>query len=767
VVNPLHEQFLIEARELIEHATEDLIALEREGDAPERIDRVFRAFHTLKGSAGVVELPALALILHAAEDLLTAIRNGSLAASPAIIDRALACLDQVSRWVDAFETDAALPPSAGGEAQAFAAEIRSFLPEHAASGALPPRPALDQTAPPDWALRLFESCRARIMGGIGQDVTGLCAVSYEPAIDCFFNGDDPLRLMQQIPDLLAFRLEPREPWASLADLDPYRCNLRLQAICGASQAEVASIFRLSADQVRIAALPLPEPRQGTTASEEPAARELVRMVIEEQWRILAAAESAEDQVGRIGAAVRAAANALRHGRHEDLAQRVEHTGAAALSGNDAASLRAVLDEALAALAADTAVKDAVPHGAPAAAGREVGLEGVASRLVRVDERRIDALVGLAGELVVAKNALSHLAKRLEEEHENPELGRAAGREHEAIGKLASEIHAAVLRLRMVPIGPLFRSFPRLVRDTTRELGKKARLIIQGESIEADKTIIDSLFEPLLHLVRNALDHGIETPEERFAGGKDETATLTLRAAQMGDRLVVEVADDGRGVDPSVIRSHAQQRRLLPDQELAALSDEHVIDLIFRAGFSTSAKVSDISGRGVGMDAVRTAVEGLAGRVSLRSRPGSGTTVRVDLPVNIAMSRIMVVRAGGQYFGIPMEAVIETLRLGADRVAHVKNNEGFVLRDRVIPICQLTELMNLSGLPSPDGAAKLLVVTEAGGKAAALEVEAIHDRLDVVIKPLRGVLAGARGYSGTTFLGDGRVLLILDLKELLP
>jgi two-component system chemotaxis sensor kinase CheA len=384
----------------------------------------------------------------------------------------------------------------------------------------------------------------------------------------------------------------------------------------------------------------------------------------------------------------------------------------------------------------------------------------------VDEVKIDALVNLAGELIVAKNGIAHLAKRLQDEVGDHDLARAVRREHDTIERLAGEMHAAILQLRMVPVAQVFRSFPRLVRDMSQRLEKKVRLVTHGETTESDKAVVDRLFEPLLHLVRNALDHGIESPEQRRSAGKDEGATITMQASRVGDRLVVEVVDDGRGIDPAIVRRRARERGIIADDELAALPDEQVIDLIFSAGFSTAAEVSDISGRGVGMDVVRATVERIGGRASVTSRFGVGTTVRLDLPMNIALSRIMVVEAGGQMFGIPMDAVTETVRLGRDRISRIKNNDGFVLRDRVVPICSLAELMKLPAGPTPAADTRLVLVTEISGKVTALEIDAIQDRLEVVLKPLQGLLANARGYAGTTLLGDGRVLLVLDLKEVL-
>jgi two-component system, chemotaxis family, sensor kinase CheA len=306
-----------------------------------------------------------------------------------------------------------------------------------------------------------------------------------------------------------------------------------------------------------------------------------------------------------------------------------------------------------------------------------------------------------------------------------------------------------------------------VRDISRQLGKKVELVTRGEGTEADKTIVDRLFEPLVHLVRNAVDHGIESPGERRAAGKPENATVSIEASRIRDRFLVRVADDGRGIDPAVVRRMASEKRMMSPEELAALADEQVVELIFSPGFSTTSEVSDISGRGIGMDVVRSAIEQIGGRVSLQSRAGIGTTVQIDLPTTIAMSRIMVVETGGQLFGISMDAVSETVRVTPDRISQIKNNNGFLFRDRVVPIVALAELMKLPTQNKGSAVAKLLVVMEAGGKIAALEIDAIHDRLDVMLKPMQGLLAGARGYVGTTLLGSGQVLLVLDIKELLP
>ncbi len=486
--------------------------------------------------------------------------------------------------------------------------------------------------------------------------------------------------------------------APLADLDPFACNLRLLAICGADSAAISNIFRLVPDQVRIVEIPADAwPRVLAVKAADDDASAVVRAVIAEQRRVLQIASAPEDFVGRVGAAARAAANALRHGERADLAAGVERAEATALAQGSTAPLVSALAAILERPDVATTTVDAPAVDLATAPADES--ERRVSRSLRVDEAKIDALVNLAGELIVRKNGFAHLAKRAEDAGTDSDFAHALRREHEAVERLAGELHAAILQLRMVPVAQVFRSFPRLVRDMALRLDKKVELVTRGEATELDKTIVDRLFEPLLHLVRNALDHGIESTEQRRAAGKPETAVITMQAARSGDRFVLEVIDDGRGIDPATVRRRARERDLMALDELAALSDEQVLDLIFSAGFSTAAEVSDISGRGVGMDVVRATAAQMGGHVSVSSRVGAGTTVRLDLPLNIALSRIMVVEAGQQVFGIPLDAVMETVRLTPDRISQIKSNAGFVLRDRIVPICSLAEAMNLPASPT--------------------------------------------------------------------
>jgi two-component system, chemotaxis family, sensor kinase CheA len=770
-VSALQEQFVTEARELIRQATDDLIALERDGASPERIDRVFRAFHTLKGSAGVVELPAMSIMLHAAEDLLAGVRQGTLGGGPDIIDAALACLDLVSRWVDDFDATGALPAQAGEDGRVLAERLRSFLPAEPgqprpAPAAAPKSTAGIEAGLPEWAASMIAAERDAMASRMPESASALWAISYQPIAGCFYNGDDPLQLMRQVPDLLAFHIEPVGPFAPLSDIDPYACNLSLQAISAGDRDELARIFRLVPDQVQITGIPL-DALAVTMPVAHDANQTLIRSVIEAQCELLRVSDRTDDFAGCTGAAARVATNALRHAGQPQLANMVQRAGATAVAQRDAGPLLTALEKALVAFAAVRPAAVAQDSDGPGTGAPPSATERPAERVLRVSEAKIEALVNLAGELVVAKNALAHSARRVEQDFGGHEVARSIRRDHDAIDRLAAELHGTILQLRMVPVAQVFRSLNRLVRDVSRQLGKNVGLVTSGETAEADKTIVDRLFEPLVHLVRNAVDHGIESPGQRRAAGKSETATILIAASTIGDRFLIEVTDDGRGIDPAAVRRKASEKQLVPADELATLTNERVIGLVFAPGFSTAAEVSDISGRGIGMDVVRTVIEQIGGRVSLASRIGTGTTVRLDLPMTIAMYRIMVVEAGGQMFGVSMDAVSETVRITPDRISRIKNNLGFVLRDRVVPIVSLAQLMKLPEREKDAAAARLFVVMETAGKIAALEIDAIRDRLDVVLKPMQGLLENARGYAGTTLLGDGQVLLVLDLKELLP
>jgi two-component system chemotaxis sensor kinase CheA len=386
------------------------------------------------------------------------------------------------------------------------------------------------------------------------------------------------------------------------------------------------------------------------------------------------------------------------------------------------------------------------------------------RTLRVDAERIDRLADLADDLVIAKNGLADLAAQAEQLQGGQALSQALKGRQAQLDRLVGDLHATIGKARLVPLGAMFGRFPRLVREIARSLDKTVTLETTGGEVEVDKAIVDGLFEPLVHVLRNALDHGVEPASQRRASGKSDVATIRLSARVEADQVVIEVSDDGAGVDPAGVREVAVRRGLLTSEAADALEDDAAVDLIFTPGFSTAAQVSALSGRGVGMDVVRDAALRLGGKVAVRSVKGQGATIRFVLPVTMVLTKVMVVTCGAERYGLALDTVIETTRVSADRIVAVRAGRAFLLRDQVTPLVDLGVLV---GAAAPkEKAAERVIVARVQGELVGFAVDAIIDRMDAAVRPMTGLLAGAPGVLGATLLSDGAVLMILDLAELI-
>jgi len=713
-MNEFIEQFLLEARELVEQATGDLLALEETPEDRERLGGAFRAFHTLKGSAGIVDFDAMARALHAAEDMLARVRAGDVPVTPALIGDGLTCLDQVVQWLDQMQVDGEPPVNAEAAADAIVARF-------AASRA-------DEAPPPSANTAWLDDLLAHGAAFAGQART---AVRYTPDADSFFRAEDPAAVIGALPGLVLLDLEPNGALEPLDAIDPFACRLIFSALSTTVAEDVERFLRPYRDQAVI--ISLVEPGAIPAAA---------RAVLEAQLGLLA--EPAEDgRPGRIAAAGRVAANVLRHlGRHTD----AERIGA---STDPAQAIRAILGDPA----------SEVPASVP------TSLTGQETRVLRVDVERIDALVKLVGEFTVLKNALGHAAGLARDGGDATVLAALLKDQHARLGRLTDTLQQSVLSIRVLPLRHVFQRFSRLVREMAATSGKSVRLVTEGEATEADKAIVESLFEPLLHMVRNAVDHGVEPAEAREAAGKPPTATLWLRGAREGDKVLIDVEDDGRGVDVDRVRRVAAEHGVATPEVIAAMSDAEAAELIFAPGFSTTSEVTSLSGRGVGMDAVRTSIRRLGGAVSLLNRPGRGVRVRATLPLTVIMTRLMIVEAGGEIYGVPMDAVVETAKVPREHIAPLGSMRAVVLRDRTIPVLDLAEALGEPRV-APLKTDAILVVVAADNQLGCLEVDRLGERIDVMLKPMDGLLAEMPGIAGTTLLGDGRVLIVLDLPELL-
>ncbi|KAA0582291.1 chemotaxis protein CheA [Azospirillum sp. B21] len=732
-MSELFDQFIVEAQDLLETAGGALLALERDPADRASVDELFRAFHTLKGASALFDMAPFTRLVHAGEDTLSLLRDGRRALTPELADPLFRVLDQCARWVAALETAGALPDDAPTAADAL---VRGLAGDAAAEGTAA---AGGEAEAFPWLAALTAEERAG--AGDGR----LTAIDYRPDPECFFTGDDPLALFRRVPDLRLLRIEAAEPLPALAEMDPYRCVLHFRALSGADAEAVRPAFRSVPDQVHIAAVTLkPALKPAVIPIAVAPPDSLAARMLEEQGRILELPGSAVERDSRRAAVARAVAAILASlGRPAD--RRMIEAACA-----DAVTLHRFLAEG----PARPATPESPPTAIPAA-----------RRALRVEPERMDALMALVGELSVVKGQLGPLLRRAEDGELATELRRDLKGFSARLDTLVGDLRHAALRLRLLPLARVFDPLPRLVRDTARRLDKTVELMLEGAETEADKDILDVLGEPLLHLVRNALDHGIEPPDRRITAGKPPGGTLRVRAFQDKGGVVVEVSDDGAGIDPAAMRRAAAAKGLLEPDAAAALSDADAVRLVFAPGFSTAGAVSDLSGRGVGMDAVRAAVERAGGRVEIASTPGAGTRVRLSLPLTLSITRVVVVEAAGALYGIPVALVGGIQRVPRAAIRAVKRAESVVLRDRVVPLVRLRRLL---GQPEDVRVREsdCVVLAELGDGPVALAVDDVGERADVVLRPMTGVLRSLRGYAGTAALGDGRLILVLDLRELL-
>jgi two-component system chemotaxis sensor kinase CheA len=388
------------------------------------------------------------------------------------------------------------------------------------------------------------------------------------------------------------------------------------------------------------------------------------------------------------------------------------------------------------------------------------------KILKVDQAKVDRLMNLIGEMVVVKNGLPYLANRAENQYGVRDLAREIKSQYAVINRIAEEMQDAIMQVRMMPMSFVFQRFPRLVRDISRKLGKEVELVLEGEDTEADKNIVEALADPLIHIVRNSLDHGLEMPEARRAAGKPAAGRLLIRATQESDRAVIEISDDGKGIDPVVIKRKAYEKGLIDEVRLDRITDQEAINLVFAPGFSTAETVSDLSGRGVGMDVVRNATDKVGGTVELKSQVGRGATLRLSLPLSMAVTNVMILESDRQVFGVPMDQVVETVRVPLSAVRTVKRQKTTVLRERIVPLVALNDLLAIPAAPRLNAEDELAVlVVKIGNEPVGLLVDQFREVVDVILKPLPGELAKLSQYAGTALLGDGTVLMVLNPKEL--
>ncbi|MFN3397089.1 MAG: chemotaxis protein CheA [Sulfurimicrobium sp.] len=395
---------------------------------------------------------------------------------------------------------------------------------------------------------------------------------------------------------------------------------------------------------------------------------------------------------------------------------------------------------------------------PAAAPHQVA--AAKETTIRVDTTRLDQVLTYTGEIGLTKNRLTSLRADILAGKQDASTLKALDEAVSQLDLLVGDLQNAVMKTRMQPIGRLFQKYPRLARDLARQLGKDVELLLSGEDTEIDKTMIEDLNDPLVHLVRNAVDHGVDSPEERAAAGKPLKSVVRLSAAQVGDHIIIEIADDGRGMRPDTIRHKAVEKGLIDLETANGLDDRQSLQLIFLPGFSTKDQISDVSGRGVGMDVVKTNIGKLNGRIDINSAVGMGTTITISLPLTLAILPVLLVRVGDQPFAVPLSMVREITPIDPRDVKQVSGRATMVVREEVLPVRSLASMIGW-----PETAAPAFgVLMQSADSTFVLAIDGFIGRDDVVIKPLLDIKP--KGIAGATLSGDGSVVLVLDMEELL-
>ena len=695
--------FIEEARDLARQAEECLLELERNPADGEAITRLFRAMHTLKGSAGLFSLLPLVNFTHHLENLLMAVRDGERALTAELVSLMLRCLDEITSMV-------ALIDPASGELPVDAAHQRELLDALAAlTGNEPeliPTQAID--CPARGRLDACASCEAQ----------GAWHISLRFDGELLRNGFDPatfVRYLGRLGEVLCLHLID-DAVPALEELDAERCYLGLEiALCtSAERAAIEEAFEFIRDFCSLRILP-----PGSQVDD-----------------YLALMRELPESDERIGAILVASGLLDEQDLARGLALQAQHSDA--------------LKPALGSVLVDQGLVPAQAVNAALAQQQKARERAPESSLIRVAAHKLDELINLVGELVISA-AAAQLHARASGDSASSESAQTVNRHVELIRE-------AALKLRMVEIGETFSRFHRVVRDVSQQLDKRIRLEIHGADTELDKSVIDKLADPLTHLVRNAMDHGIEPAGQRIEAGKAPEGLLRLNAFHESGTVVIEVSDDGRGLDTRRIRAKAVERGLI--EAGATLSEQELQRLIFAAGFSTADSVSDLSGRGVGMDVVRSAIEALRGSIEIDSRAGQGSTFRIRLPLTLAIIDGFQVSLGDEQFVVPLGLVTECMELPP----HAGDGAcGYIdLRGRPLPCIDLAAHF---GLPGSRGGRRNIVVVSHGRQQAGLVVDHLHGELQTVIKPLGPLFQHQQGIAGSTILGSGQVALILDIATL--
>ncbi|MDR2825776.1 MAG: Hpt domain-containing protein [Deltaproteobacteria bacterium] len=771
--------FIEEAKDNVSNIGSGLLLFETApGEIGDTVNDIFRYFHNLKGNSGILGYQEMNKLTHAAETLLNLVRQDQMKVSSPLVDLLLLVTDVLEDMLARINTTsgqvtpvdiselvtkldmatngaavempdslvikaAAGAPAASGATSGAASGASA---EAAAPGAAPGITASDLATYKETIRQQFEVINAAL-GGLKTNSTdgSLVDAMYRSLVtiknSSSYMGFDEVKVYaERTAGLVDQSRKSGLDFALMQDLSTQETDIlhdiTMQNIEKATKAISASASAPAAPvQASAAATPVAAPAQASVATAPAQASGAAPGAASSQSAPVAAPEPTK--TAPAAAASPAAVPA----------SEAAHTPAAATKS--------------------TPESTAKPGAAPAtkpAAGAEA--QHSASSTIRVDHEKLDHLMNLIGELIINRNRYTMLARRLEGVT-NPEVAIVAQDLSEttyALARISDDLQDTIMKVRMVPVSSVFSRFPRLVRDLSRKSDKEVELILQGEETELDKSVVEVIGDPLVHLIRNSVDHGIEHEDVRRAAGKDPKGKVWLRAYHKGNSVVIEIEDDGKGIDPVGMREAAVRKGVATADEVKAMDDREAVELIFAPGFSTAEKITDISGRGVGMDVVRTNIKSLKGSINTSTEVGKGTRFTLSLPLTLAIIDALMVSIDGATYAIPLDAVAETTKIEASRLTDVKGRKAVTMRGEVLGIVSLAALMDLPCHMHEHEVLSVVVIHD-NDRRLGLVVDHMLERQEVVIKPLGAYLGDLKGISGATIMGDGGVILIMDPHEL--
>lgn len=716
------QDFLVEAGEILELLSEQLVELENNPDDKDLLNAIFRGFHTVKGGAGFLALTELVDTCHGAENVFDILRNGQRSVTAGLMDTMLQALDTVNVQFQAVQDREPLEPAE----QSLLDELhRLCKPESEDEVAAAPAPVVEAPAPviepvaaPEPAAPADTNINASSVDEISQD-------EFERLLDELHGkGGSPTAAAEATPPPAPAAPAPAVDSGDITD-DEFEKLLDELHGAGNSPSNVS-------------AAPPPPPPAPPVASVSASADGDDLMTDEEFEKLL-------DQLHGSG--------------NGPSAEELD----AATKPAEVKPAPAPVATAPQAVAAPTAVQTPEPVKAPAPVKSEAKAPAAkkqqAEATVRVDTSTLDTIMNMVGELVLVRNRLVSLGLNSNDE----EMSKAVSN----LDVVTADLQGAVMKTRMQPIKKVFGRFPRVVRDLARSLKKDIVLEMRGEETDLDKNLVEALADPLIHLVRNSVDHGIEMPEARVAAGKSRTGKVILSASQEGDHIELAIVDDGGGMDPDKLRAIAVKRGLMDEDAASRLSNKECFNLIFAPGFSSKEQISDISGRGVGMDVVKTAINTLNGSIDIDSEMGKGTKITIKVPLTLAILPTLMVGVAGHPFALPLASVNEIFHLDLSRTNVVDGQLTIIVREKSIPLFYLQNwLAPKAGIVELRKGHGHVVIVQLGSQRVGFVVDTLIGQEEVVIKPLDNLLQGTPGMAGATITSDGHIALILDVPDLL-